>query len=69
MSTREADPIGDARTRCKVLLVDDEEDFAQTLASRLRERGFQVDVALSGEEAIEKLDGAEATTEDKPELS
>jgi DNA-binding response OmpR family regulator len=51
------------------LLVDDEEDFAQTLASRLRERGFQVDVALSGEEAIEKLDGAEATTEDKPELS
>jgi DNA-binding NtrC family response regulator len=36
----------------KVLLVDDEVDFAETLAERLRARGLHVEVATSGEKAI-----------------
>jgi DNA-binding NtrC family response regulator len=38
----------------KILLVDDEEEFAKTLAERLEARGLRVDVAFSGEEALEK---------------
>ena len=41
-------------TTDKVLLVDDEVEFAETLAERLRARGLQVEVATSGEEGIEK---------------
>ena len=41
----------------KILLVDDEEEFARTLAERLKARGLRVDVALSGEEALEKARG------------
>ncbi len=36
----------------KVLLVDDEVDFAETLAERLRTRGLHVEVVTSGEKAI-----------------
>ncbi|MBI5572683.1 MAG: response regulator [Desulfomonile tiedjei] len=39
----------------KVLLVDDEELFTDTLASRLKLRGFNVQIALSGDEGIAKL--------------
>jgi two-component system, OmpR family, response regulator CpxR len=39
----------------KVLLVDDEELFADTLASRLKLRGFKVQIALSGDEGVAKL--------------
>ena len=35
-----------------VLLVDDEEQFVDTLAQRLRTRGFDVDVASNGDDAI-----------------
>lgn len=38
-----------------VLLVDDEEEFVKTLAARLEIRGLKVDVAYSGEAAIEKV--------------
>ncbi len=38
----------------RILLVDDEKDFVETLAVRLGARGFRVDVAESGEMAIEK---------------
>lgn len=38
----------------KVLLVDDEVEFAETLAERLRARGLQVDVATNGEQGVEK---------------
>lgn len=37
-----------------VLLVDDEVEFVETLAERLRARGLEVHVAGSGEEGIEK---------------
>jgi len=36
----------------RILLVDDEEDFASTLAERLVLRGFQAEVATSGMDAL-----------------
>jgi DNA-binding NtrC family response regulator len=42
--------------KTKVLLVDDEVDFVETLAERLRSRGMEVDVATSGPQAIVKVD-------------
>jgi two-component system copper resistance phosphate regulon response regulator CusR len=38
----------------RILLVEDEEDFARILARGLRERSYAVDVAGNGAEAIEK---------------
>jgi two-component system, OmpR family, response regulator len=38
-----------------VLLVDDESEFVETLAMRLETRGLKVDIATSGEMAIEKV--------------
>ena len=38
----------------RVLLVDDEEAFVQTLGKRLTARGLRVDTAGTGEEAVEK---------------
>jgi len=39
----------------KVFLVDDEEEFASTLADRLRLRGFDVGVANDGETALRRI--------------
>jgi DNA-binding NtrC family response regulator len=39
----------------KVLLVDDEVEFSEILAERLGTRGFEVDVAKDGMEAIRKV--------------
>lgn len=39
----------------KLLVVDDETGFAGVLAKRLSRRGFQVEIAASGEEAIPML--------------
>ena len=39
----------------RILLVDDEEDFASTLAERLELRGFQAEVATSGIDALEHV--------------
>lgn len=39
----------------KVLLVDDEEEFVKPLAERLEIRGFAVDTAFSGDEALDRL--------------
>jgi DNA-binding NtrC family response regulator len=36
----------------KVLLVDDEEDFLETLSSRLEMRGLKVSAVTSGEQAV-----------------
>ncbi len=41
----------------KVLLVDDEEDFVEALSARLEARGLHVDVAASGQQALEKIGG------------
>jgi two-component system, OmpR family, response regulator CpxR len=37
----------------KVLLVDDEEQFVDVLGQRLQGRGFKVDTAFNGDDAIE----------------
>ncbi len=46
-------------TRIQVLLVDDEEDFVETLAIRLRMRRLDVTTAGSGDEAIARIETAE----------
>jgi DNA-binding response OmpR family regulator len=38
-----------------VLIVDDDEDFAESLAIAISSRGHKVELAVSGEEAIEKF--------------
>jgi len=38
----------------KVLLVDDEVEFVETLAERMRTRGLEVDTAHNGEQALQK---------------
>jgi DNA-binding NtrC family response regulator len=44
---------GDCYMMTKVLLVDDEEQFVEVLAQRLQGRGYKVDTAFNGDEAIE----------------
>ncbi len=39
----------------RVLLVDDEQELIDVLSARLRTRGFDVDTAMSGDEALRKL--------------
>jgi DNA-binding NtrC family response regulator len=39
----------------KILLVDDEEDFATTLAERLRQRSYRVELASDGRQALELI--------------
>ena len=39
----------------RVLIVDDEEEFVQTLSERLTMRDYDVSTSLSGEDAIQKL--------------
>jgi DNA-binding response OmpR family regulator len=39
-----------------ILIVDDETDFAETLAERLRLRGFSAHAAFSGEQALQVLE-------------
>ncbi len=43
----------------RVLLVDDEKEFVQTLAERLKTRGLSVSTAASGPEALAKLEPLE----------
>jgi DNA-binding NtrC family response regulator len=43
----------------RVLLVDDEEQFVEVLSQRLEGRGFKVDSAFNGDDAIEFVDGHE----------
>ena len=40
----------------KILLVDDEEDFVETLAERMRSRGMDVSTSTSAIEAFKKID-------------
>ena len=41
----------------KVLLVDDEEEFVETLAERMRTRGMEVSTTNSGADALDLVDG------------
>lgn len=40
----------------RVLIVDDEEEFATALAERMTNRGLHVDVAFNGEKALEFIE-------------
>ena len=42
---------------CRVLLVDDEVDFVQTVGKRLRRNELSVQAVHSGEDALRHLDG------------
>jgi DNA-binding response OmpR family regulator len=44
----------------RVLLVDDEKEFVETLSERLRTRGFDTSTALSGEQALSIFDDVPA---------
>jgi two-component system, OmpR family, response regulator CpxR len=44
----------------KVLLVDDEEQFVEVLSQRLDARGFKVDTAFNGDDAIDFLNSHDA---------
>jgi len=44
----------------KVLIVDDEEDFLEMVAARLRVRNLDVQAVTTGEEALDALDEREA---------
>ena len=39
----------------RILIVDDEEEVLVLLSKELRDRDYEVDTALSGEEALEKI--------------
>ena len=43
------------KTGLKILLIDDEGEFASTLADRLNLRGFSASVALDGESALARI--------------
>lgn len=44
------------QTTARVLLVDDEEDFLQTLSERLKVRGLRVNTSVSGEDALDTVE-------------
>jgi DNA-binding NtrC family response regulator len=48
-------PRGRYMLKFSVLLVDDEKEFVSTLAERMQMRGFDPQVAFSGEQALEML--------------
>ena len=43
-------------SKAKVLIVDDENEFLDSISERMENRGFRVDTAASGPEALEKLE-------------
>ena len=43
------------KTGLKILLIDDEGEFASTLAERLNLRGYSASVVLDGESALERV--------------
>jgi DNA-binding NtrC family response regulator len=45
------------QARLKTLLVDDEEEFLNTMVKRLRKRNLEVSTANQGRQAIEKVSG------------
>jgi len=42
--------------KIKILLVDDEKEFVETLSERIRMRDHDSEVALNGEQALKKMD-------------
>ncbi len=46
--------------RARILLVDDEEKFVETLAERLEARGLEVRTAFNGDEALNRIQEKDA---------
>ena len=44
-----------SKTKIKILLIDDEEEFANTLAERLELRGYETRTAVCGEDGLDLL--------------
>ena len=42
----------------KVLVIDDDDDFRESIADLLRLRGYQVEVAEDGREALDRVDAS-----------
>lgn len=42
--------------KIKILLVDDEKDFVETISQRMQRRGQESDIALSGEQALSRIE-------------
>ncbi len=55
--SKPVNPAPARRSGVKILVVDDEKDFRQTLTEALRDEGYKVTEAESGEEAIKKVEG------------
>jgi DNA-binding NtrC family response regulator len=51
--------MGDEPMKIRVLLVDDEKDFTETLAQRLEVRGFDVQSSFSGDECLKLIQAHE----------
>ncbi len=49
------DPNGGGRTKKKILVVDDHEDNVEVLRARLESRGYEVEGAMSGLEALDSV--------------
>jgi DNA-binding NtrC family response regulator len=48
-------PKGGLTMQTRILIIDDEEEFVQTLAERLTVRNYDVTTSLSGEDAVGKM--------------
>ena len=55
MKRQEAELEKFSNGRKKILLVDDEKDFAEMMSFRLEEKGHRVKLAFSGQEALDTL--------------
>ncbi len=51
------DVTGGGSTKKKILVVDDHEDNVEVLRARLESRGYDVEGAMSGQEALDKVSG------------
>ena len=50
------DPAAEgAEKRFRILIVDDEQDYAQTLSDRLQKKGYLTEVTFDGKNALERL--------------
>ena len=49
--------MNDAEKAKRILLVDDRAEFVAIMAERLRQRGYQVEVATDGQAALEAMRG------------
>ena len=47
--------MSDEKSVKRILIIDDEKGIAELLAIRLRQLGYEIDIANDGEEGLEKI--------------